>query len=48
MANFWQNPWTNPYGKMKKKFHFLNAIFLLCRKANFLSRTLWKTFYGPN
>ena len=41
-----QNHRLTPYQKCKF-FHFLNSTFSSSKKANFLSRTPWKTFYGP-
>ena len=41
-----QNHGLTPYQKCKF-FHFLNSTFSSSKKATFLSRTPWKTFYGP-
>ena len=43
---FDQNHWLTPW--QKRKFcHFCTSILWSSKKANFLSRTSWKTFYGP-
>ena len=41
-----QNHRLTPYQKCKF-FHFLNSTFSLSKNSNFLSRTQWKTSYGP-